>query len=125
MQKIVALSSAEAELIAIVQCIQEMMFLRKLMMSMGLQVELPMLVECDNKSTVALINGHQSGGGTKHIDIRWNYARDLKQKGYIKVEWVPSSSNEADIVTKNTDATTFNKHSSTFMNEPDEVEEQE
>ena len=49
MQRIIALSSTEAELIALVQCVQEMMAAKRLLESMGLRVKLPMLVECDNK----------------------------------------------------------------------------
>ena len=58
MQKVVALSTAEAELIALVMCIQEMMCLKKLVEALELKVELPMIVECDNRSTVDLVNGH-------------------------------------------------------------------
>ena len=43
MQKTVALSLAEAELIALVMCVQEMIFLKKLVENIELQVELPML----------------------------------------------------------------------------------
>ena len=85
MQKIVALSSAKAELIALVMCVQEMMLVKKLIESLELQVELPMLVQCDNKAAVDLVNGHQSAGGTKHIDVRLHYARELKEAGIIKV----------------------------------------
>ena len=117
MQKIVALSSAEAELIALVLCLQEMMYLKKLVEALELQVELPMLVECDNKATVDLVNGHSASGGTKHIDVRLMYARELKEAGVIKIQWIPTEKNEADIFTKNTDHKTFNRHSSKFMQE--------
>ena len=102
MQKNVALSSAEAELIALVLCIQEMMYVKKLIEALELQVELPMLVECDNKATVDLVHGHSTSGGTKHIDVRFMYARELKEAGIIKVQWIPTEENEADILTKNT-----------------------
>ena len=117
MQKTVALSSAEAELIALVMCVQEMMFLKKLVESIELQVELPMIVQCDNKAAVDLVNGHQSAGGTKHIDVRLHYARELKEAGIIKVKWISTDLNEADVLTKNTDHRTFNRHCSKFMRE--------
>ena len=117
MQKIVALSSAEAELIALVLCLQEMMHLKKLVEGLELQVELPMIIECDNKATVDLVNGHSSSGGTKHIDVRFMFARELKEAGVIKVQWIPTEENEADLLTKNTDHKIFNRHSSKFMQE--------
>ena len=70
MQKIITLSSTEVELIALVQCVQEMMATKRLLESMNLKVRLPMLIECDNKGAVDLVNGYQVGAGTKYIDIR-------------------------------------------------------
>ena len=110
MQKIIALSVTEAELIALVQCVQEMFFVKKVLESMGLKVELPMIVECDNKGAVDLVNGHGVSGNTKHIDVRILHVRDFKDKGYIIVKWTPTDSNEADIGTKNTSYVTFTKH---------------
>ena len=110
MQKIIALSVTEAELIALVLCIQEMMFAKKVIESMGMKVATPMLVNCDNKGAVDLINGHSVGGNTKHIDVRILHVRDLKEKEVIKVEWIPTGENESDINTKNTGTTLYNKH---------------
>ena len=56
MQKIIALSVTEAELIALFQCIQEMMFAKKVIESMGFGIEKSMRVRCDNKWAVDLIN---------------------------------------------------------------------
>ena len=69
MQKIVALSTDEAEVIAMIQCVQEMLDVKKLIESLQLKVELPMIVECDNKGAVDLANGWSVGGNSKHIDI--------------------------------------------------------
>ena len=110
MQKIIALSATEAELIALVQCIQEMFYAKKVIESMGLIVEVPMIVQCDNKGVVDLVNGHSIGGNTKHIDVRILHVRDHKDKGLIKVEWIPTATNEADVSTKNTMQADYNKH---------------
>ena len=117
MQNIVALSSAEAELIALVMWVQEMMFVKKLIESLELQVELPMLVQCDNKTAVDLVNGHQSAGGTKHIDVRLHYAREMKETALIRVKWISTELNEVDVLIKNTDQRVFSKHCMKIMNE--------
>ena len=110
MQKIIALSVTEAELIALVQCVQQMFFFRKVLESMGLQVELSMVIECDNKGAVDLVNGHSVGGNTKHIAVRILHARDYKDKGIIRVKWIPTEINEADISTKNSSRVIYEKH---------------
>ena len=85
-------------------------FVKKVLESMGLQVELPMLVECDNKGAVDLVNGHSVSGNTKHIDVRILHVRDFKEKGIILVKWIPTEKNEADINTKNTTNAIFTRH---------------
>ena len=115
MQKIIALSVTEAELIALVQCVQEMFFVRKILESMGLQVELPMLIECDNKGAVDLVNGHSIGGNTKHIAVRILHVRDYKDKGIIRVKWIPTELNEADISTKNSSRVVYEKHAPKYI----------
>ena len=115
MQRIITLSSTEAELIALVQCVQEMMATKRLLESMQLQVQLPMVIECDNKGAVDLVNGYQVGGGTKHIDIRTYFVRDLKDDGVIVVKWIPTESNETDTLTKNTKEKIFVRHIPNFV----------
>jgi hypothetical protein len=115
MQKIIALSSTEAELIALVQCVQEMFFVKKIIESMELKVELPMIIQCDNKGAVDLVNGHSIGGNSKHIDVRILHVRDYKDKGVIKVEWISTKDNEADMQTKNTNPPTFIRHAPKYV----------
>ena len=110
MQKIVAISVTEAEVIALVQCVQELMYMKKLLESMELKVKLPFVVEVDNKGAVDLVNGWSSTGGTKHMEVRIMYLRQLKEQHVLKVIWQPTADNEADIFTKNVDSKTFEKH---------------
>lgn len=86
MQRIVALSIAEAKLIALIQCIQEMMYVKKLIESLELTVELPMLVECDNKGGVDLANGWSVSKNSNHINVCINFFRELKENKIIRIE---------------------------------------
>ena len=93
MQKIVALSVTEAEVIAIVQCVQEIMYVKKVLEGMNLKVETPILIETDNKGAYDLINGWSTTGGTKHMDVRIMFLRELKEKKIIRMKWIPSEEN--------------------------------
>ena len=55
-QKIIALSVTEAELIALAQVVQEMLYVMCILESMNLKVKKPMLVESDNKGTIDIYN---------------------------------------------------------------------
>ena len=59
-KKINALSTREAESIAVMKLIE----------SSGMGVRKTMMVHSDNKGAVHLINGWSVGDGTKHIDCR-------------------------------------------------------
>ena len=123
MQKIIALSVTEAELIALVQCIQEMIFAKKVVESMGLLVKTQMIVYCDNKGAVDLINGHSVGGNTKHIDVRILHMRDLKEKEVVLVKWISTDENESDVNTKNTGSKVYNKHIQRFVGHDEYIAE--
>ena len=86
---------------------------------MGLQVKLPMLIECDNKGAVDLVNGYQVGAGTKHIDIGTFFVRDLKDEGVIEVKWIPTGINESDVCTKNTKESIYLEHIKHFVRNDD------
>jgi hypothetical protein len=109
-QKHVTLSVTEAELAALVSCVQDMLYVYRIIISLGLQVELPMAVELDNSGARDLANSWSVGGRTRHVDTRQFFIRDLKEQGLIVFKHIPGTENEADIFTKNTDAATLHKH---------------
>ena len=78
MQKIVALSVTEAELIAATKTAQDMMYVKRLLESINLRVEMPMILEVDNKGAVDSINNYSVGGRTQHMETRQYYLRELK-----------------------------------------------
>ena len=69
MMPVIALSVTEAKLYAAVQCVQEMIFIWRLLLSLGLQVKLPMVLEVD-KGAVDFINGWSVSGQTRHIETK-------------------------------------------------------
>ena len=66
MQNIVALSVTEAELIVATTTAQDMMYVKRLLESINLRVEMPMILEVDNKGAVDLINNYSVGQDTSH-----------------------------------------------------------
>jgi hypothetical protein len=55
----------------------------------------------DNTGAIYLANNYATGPRTKHIDIRTHYVRELIINGILKIEFVKSEDNDADIFTKN------------------------
>ena len=122
MMPIVALSTTEAELYSAVLTAQDMMFAYYIMIGMGLTVELPMVLYIDNRGAVDLANNWSVGGRTRHMDVKQNYLRELKESGMIRSMWKSGEEITTDMNTKNTQVKTFWYHSDKVMSFPSEEE---
>eukprot|EP00957_Ditylum_brightwellii_P175365 13349619-Ditylum_brightwellii.AAC.1 len=107
MQKIVLLSVTEAKTVAGVQCAQDMLYVRRLIESMGLQVELPRILEIDNIGAVDLANSWSTGRRTCHMETC--------------IALVERDENPVDLFTKNLVGPAFNKCMKIFVGEDDYV----
>ena len=74
-------------------------------------MKLPMLLNVDNTGAIDLANIWSTTGKTKHIDVQFHYLRELVDQGMIKLNFVRSEENVADIFTKNLSANLFDEHS--------------
>jgi hypothetical protein len=64
---------------------------------------------CDNESAIRMADNLVEHSRTKHIDIRYHFLRDHQQKGDIKIAYVSTHNQLADIFTKPLDEKTFSK----------------
>ena len=104
------LSVTEAELAAVVTMVQDMMYVYRVITSMGLQVDLPMTAEMDNCGAGDLANSWSVGGRTRHVDVRMFFLRELKDQGLLVIRHISGESNDADIFTKNVTSAIFDRH---------------
>ena len=63
------------------------MYLKLLLESINLRVELPMILEEDNKGAVDSINNYSVGGWTCYMETRQYYLTELKGQGIMLVNW--------------------------------------
>ena len=113
----VTLSSTEAEHFAVSEVAKEILFVKQLMYTIGIDIKLPIITRVDNIGAIFLGNNSSVGQRTKHIDIRSHFVREYIEDDVIKLVFVQTADNEADIFTKNTSEDLFNKHSSKFIEE--------
>jgi hypothetical protein len=99
-QATVALSTVEAEYVAMSRCAQQMKWMHHWLDEVTIEYSLPGLIKGDNRGAIALTKNTKDHGKVKHIDIRHHYIRDLVQSGAIAIEQVPSADNLADLFTK-------------------------
>ena len=99
-QQTVALSTCEAEYMALATAIQEAKFLRQLLADMqGCDVK-SVNIHVDNQGAISLAKNPVYHQRSKHIDIRYHFIRSEVQEGCISLHYVPSEKNMADLFTK-------------------------
>ncbi|CAI7904175.1 unnamed protein product [Closterium sp. NIES-54] len=93
-------SSCEAEIYAGAMAAQELRWLTYLLTDLGEQPRSPPVLDVDNKAMLALCREHRLEHRTKHIALRYFLARELQQRGQLRLAYVASEANSADIFTK-------------------------
>ena len=99
-QRVVALSTCEAELYAEAAAIQEVLWLRDLLAELGLHVQFGSLVYGDNQSTLAVSQNGVKSDRTKHVDVKYHFITQTVEEGAVKLKWIPTAEQQADIFTK-------------------------
>ena len=99
-QEIIALSTTEAEYVAITHAAKEAIWLRSLILQLfELKLD-PTTLFSDNQSAIELTKDHQYHARSKHIDIRFHFIRYIVEDGSIRLIYCPTNDMIADTLTK-------------------------
>jgi hypothetical protein len=107
-QNSVALSTAEAEYIAVGHCCAQLLWMRQTLRDYGYELTKVSLLY-DNESAIRMADNPVEHSRTKHIAIRYHFLRDHQQKGDIEIAYINTKEQLADIFTKPLDEQTFTK----------------
>eukprot|EP00253_Pinus_taeda_P031734 PITA_31734 len=106
-QKFVALSSAEAEYMAVSTASCEAIWLRKLLVNLFRRKMEATKIMCDNQSCIKLSENLVFHDQSKHIDIWCHFVRDCVQRGAVQLSYTPTREQVAKILTKSLGRTKF------------------
>jgi hypothetical protein len=99
-QSIVALSTAEAEYVAVSEAAKEALYLRKLMAEFCHAEPETVTIFEDNTAAEAWTRNETDHAKSRHIDVRYHHIRDHVKKGDVQLVMCPTSEMVADIMTK-------------------------
>ncbi|KAF7358895.1 Retrovirus-related pol polyprotein [Mycena sanguinolenta] len=99
-QNAVALSTVEAEYIALTRASKQAMWMYSFLSELDMPQERPAILHGDNMGAAALAKDARGHARVKHIDIREHYIRERVADGDIEVVHVESANNLADLFTK-------------------------
>ena len=99
-QKTVALSSTEAEYMALSDSSRQVAWLRMFQRELGFDTSHPTPMCADNNGSIFLAINPAHDRRTKHVDIRYHYIREFLEAGHAKLYYVNTNEQIADILTK-------------------------
>jgi hypothetical protein len=99
-QKVVALSSCEAEYIAAATAACQGVWLSRLLGELIFKPPATVMLRIDNMSAIELCKNPVHHERSKHIDTRYHFIREKVGEGTVDVEHVRTNDQLADILTK-------------------------
>lgn len=114
-QKSISTSTMEAEYVALANAVKEIMSMDMMFGELRdlLSIEVPnkpYIVRCDNKSAIDFTMNRVERSRSKHIDIAYHITREKYEEGLIRLRYVSSSDNVADVLTKGLPYTVMKLH---------------
>lgn len=106
-QETVALSTTEAEHMALSWAAREAIWLKNFGQELDVDMKQTIVIGCDNQSAIALTKSDGYRGRSRHIDIQHHHLRDKVNEKVIRIGYVNTSENVADSLTKAGPKNTF------------------
>lgn len=106
-QTTIALSSTEAEYVSLVTAAQDLLWTKTLLQELKIDPGIPVIYE-DNQPCIKSLEKWEHKR-LKHIDIKYNFVRNLICEKVISVQYIESENQIADILTKSLNATKFKR----------------
>lgn len=108
-QQSISISTTEAELYAASIASSVLIWFRRLLRDLGQDVSTASILREDNAGAIVLSEDPSQSTRARHIAIREQFVYQYVQRGEIKLVWVKSAENIADIMTKIQSKKTFSQ----------------
>ena len=107
-QQVVALSTTEAKLYSLSATLQEVLWTKNFLESLGIKLERNLIYE-DNRGTIELIKNGKRDGRTKHVEVKHHFIGDHVKDGNVEIKYLRTEMQLADFMTKALGKTKFEK----------------
>jgi len=105
-QRTIALSSTEAEYMALSDCSRQVVWMHTLLGELGYHLT-PIPICGDNQGSIFIASNPVTEKRSKHIDIRYHYIREVIEHKLTEVFFIDGDKNPADLLTKNLGSVKF------------------
>lgn len=99
-QQIISLSSTKDEYVAASMATQECTWLKRLIQDIGITVDYPVPISCDNENTIKLAGNPMFHARTKHIEVHYYFVREKVLSQKVVLQQVGTNDPVANVFTK-------------------------
>nr|GEZ04430.1 retrovirus-related Pol polyprotein from transposon TNT 1-94 [Tanacetum cinerariifolium] len=99
LQSTTALSTTEAEYMAMTEAVKEAIWLQGLLGELGIKQKF-VTMHSDRQSAIHLAKNQVYHARAKHIDVRYHFIREILKEGGVKIQKIHTFKNPADMLTK-------------------------
>jgi hypothetical protein len=100
---------------------KEIKFAYQILLSMGIKVKLPIIVQVDNIGAIFKTENVSTSSQTKHVDVKYHFVHEYVEDGFIKIIFVRSEHNVSDRFTKNVTGDIYDAHNADYMAEQEAI----
>eukprot|EP00253_Pinus_taeda_P003335 PITA_03335 len=100
-------SAVEAEYVAATSCCTQLLWMMQTLQDFQITCTPPISILCDSTSAIIISKKPVMHSKTKHIPIKYHFLREQVLEQKVKLEYVPSKEQVADILTKQLPRETF------------------
>lgn len=108
-QAVVSQSSTEAEYAAVVEAMNEAEWIKELLRELAVEPNEPTTINEDNQSCIKAAEKPKNHKRMKHVAVKYHVVRDMIEKGLVKLQYIPTGEQTADIMTKGLGRIQFEK----------------
>lgn len=90
----------EAKYKSITTTVQELEWVKSLTYEFGLDIQLPIIIYCDNLGATYLVSNPVYHSNTKHLAIDLHFVREKVEDKTFRIQHIPESQQRANILTK-------------------------
>ena len=116
-QTAIALSSAEAEIMALFACVRQVMYMRMLLEDMGEPQTHPTIIYEDNQSAIMMSNQYHSNSQSRHMARKYKWINEVIRNGQVQLKYIRTDQQKADALTKITVGKSFKTSRSNLLGE--------
>ena len=102
-----AAASSESEYVALTKVVNELRFLRQVKGFLTPPIDDNIIIREDNEGAIKMATNCFSSRRTRHVDVKHHIVRDAVESGIVRIHYVKSGEQHADVLTEALNINTF------------------